>query len=205
MEPHSASLTGTTVLEALSRFDDRTVWARFEARYRPLVFDVARRAGLGRADAADVAQETMLQVVRDYARGAYDRERGRLSQWVRGIARHRIGDVRRAQARRGAQRGESALGHVAGPDELDALFEAELRRRLLADALAALERRGELRPKTLEAFRLHVLEGVAPDEVARRLGCRASTVYWAKHRCVRRLQSIVDELGRDFEELRARP
>src|SRR5439155_700756 len=64
---------------------------------------------------------------------------------------------------------------------------------LLAAAMARV--RGRLAPATWEAFRLTALEGIAPDEAARRLHKRTATVYVARSKVQRLLQEEVRRLG----------
>jgi DNA-directed RNA polymerase specialized sigma24 family protein len=46
----------------------------------------ASRLGLDSNEAEDVAQETLIEFVRAYGGGNYDRSRGRLSSWIFSIA-----------------------------------------------------------------------------------------------------------------------
>ena len=67
--------TTTSLLEGLFNPDDDVVWQAFDLRYRPIITAVARRLGLSSSDAEDVAQETLIQFVRDYRAGRYQRAR----------------------------------------------------------------------------------------------------------------------------------
>jgi hypothetical protein len=74
------SRTTTALLEGLHDPADAVAWEQFDRRYRPIVVGFASRLGLADADAADVAQEVMLQFVKEYRAGKYDRQRGRLGR-----------------------------------------------------------------------------------------------------------------------------
>ena len=195
----SDARTTTTLLDRLRADNDETAWREIDSRFRPVVLAVAQRLGLDDADAADVAQETMAQLFADYRAGKYARERGGLRAWVIGIARHRIADVRRRQAMRRERRGTSALVDLPEHAQLSQIWDAEAERSVLGRALAELARSGKVTARTLEAFRLNVIEQRPVDEVARRLDTTARAVYLAKHRCLRRLQSIVQRLSTAFE------
>ena len=62
----------------------------------------AAAQGLSDADSADAAQETLADFSHAYRQQRYDRTRGRLRQFLIGIARLKIADLQRARARAGA-------------------------------------------------------------------------------------------------------
>ncbi|MEW6744263.1 MAG: RNA polymerase sigma factor [Planctomycetota bacterium] len=200
MKDSSIVRTTSTMLAGLLDVQNETAWREFDERYRPVLHAVARRMGLVEADAEDVAQEAMLQFVRDYRRGRYDRRKGRLRSWIQGILRNRILDLMRRQQRMAGTRGESVLRTLAEEPRLEEAWEAECRRKILDDALALLAAQTDLKPSTIEAFRLYALEDIDAREVASRLGIPLATVYLSKHRCARKLQEIVSELTVAYEE-----
>ena len=65
--------TTTALLEGLFDSDNELAWSHFDARYRPIVIAFARKLGLSESDAGDVAQETILQFLKEYKEGKYDR------------------------------------------------------------------------------------------------------------------------------------
>lgn len=195
----SRTTTTTTLLEALLDSEDQATWQEFDDRYRPIITGFAMRLGLGPPDAADVAQETLLQFLRDYRGGKYDRTRGRLGAWVIGIARHRVYDLKRAQVRRRERRGESAIVDVTDDVRLTRIWDEECRHAILRDALSRLRETTRTDPKTIDAFVRHVIDRQPPETVASELGISVQAVYLAKHRCVARLRSIVEELETAYE------
>jgi RNA polymerase sigma-70 factor (ECF subfamily) len=56
----------------------------------------------------------------------------------------------------------------------------------------------EFKPRTRQAFRRNVLDGVPPARVAEELGISVQAVYIAKSRIMRRLREEVEELNSDF-------
>jgi RNA polymerase sigma-70 factor, ECF subfamily len=66
-------------------------------RSAPLIYTIAYRALGSSADAEEITQEVFVSAWR--ARGNYQAERGSLSGWLIGIARHRIVDRQRARGR----------------------------------------------------------------------------------------------------------
>lgn len=191
--------TTTALLEGLFDFQNSDAWRELDDRFRPILTDFAQRLGLDGADAADVAQETLSQFLRDYRNGKYDRNRGRLRAWILGIARHRIAETHRTRAGRREWRGQSAMLALSDDGDLDALWDRECRQAALCFALRQLSENYRLNERTISAFRMHVLEGVAPDEVAQTLGTSVRAVYIAKHRCLSRLREAMAQLSESYD------
>ena len=56
--------TRRSLLSRLRDLDDRESWRTFFDLYWRMLYNVARRSGLGEADAEDVVQETVVAVAR---------------------------------------------------------------------------------------------------------------------------------------------
>lgn len=194
--------TTTVMLEALKDPSQGAVWAEFDARYRPVVAAFARRLGLGDAEAEDVAQETLIEFLRAYRKGKYDRSRGRLGSWIMGIARHRIADGRIKAARSRGQRGESAFSVVAdlrNRTRMTAVWDQEQKRAIVQRAMEIL-RQGRTSDNSLKAFELLAIRGVPAAAAAEQCGMTPDEVYVAKNRVGKRLREIVDELKAAWRE-----
>ncbi|MDZ4830353.1 MAG: hypothetical protein SGJ09_09175 [Phycisphaerae bacterium] len=87
------------VLESLRSHEDAAAWRMLVDRFEPVFIGVSRRLGLSAADAADAAQQTLLDMVREMREGRFDRARGGLRRWTLGILRHRVADITRARSR----------------------------------------------------------------------------------------------------------
>lgn len=194
------TVTTTALLAGLFDPANRAAWSEFDARYRPMIVSFARRLGLYESDAADVAQETLARFIRDYREGKYDREKGRLRSWIIGIVKYRVADLKRAQAARRENRGESAMIDIPADDELNQLWEAERRRVLLSQALAELRAQSKLSDKTMTAFEQYVLQERPVDEVAASLNLTRQDVYMAKNRVAERLREILGRLEDIFDD-----
>lgn len=188
------SVTTTVFLEGLLDPNNEQIWLAFDGRYRPIIIAVARRLGLRPDDAEDVAQQTLLLVVRDYRAGRYVRGRGRLRSWILAIARHRIADVRRQQCKDGPLRGDSALGSIPDDHDLESIWDAEQERAILELAMTELQQSSKVEPRTLRAFELVARGGATPEFVAAECGMTVSEVYRVKNRMTIRLRAIVDQL-----------
>lgn len=184
----TTTATSTELLNAL--FDPGAgAWGAFVGRYRPLIEAFAERSGLGADEARDVAQATLLEFYRSYSEGKYQRDRGRLRDWLFGIARHRIGRVRREPERRALPLGDDVDAALADDS---ARWEAAWQRELLLAALARAK--ADVEPTTFEAFELFALAGVPSRVVAESLGITENAVYGAKRRVMARLREIRGEL-----------
>ncbi len=190
-------VTTSTLLEDLREVEDAPAWDVFVGRFRQPITRFAASTGLRPADAEDVAQETLLAFTQAFRAGRYDRAKGRLSKWLFGIAyRH----VLRARRRIGRQErlvssdtdGTTFFSGV--PDEEAAATEWE--RRWDESALEhCLEQvRREIRPATYRAFELVVMAGCPAPEAAEALGVTVTTIYNAKHRVIKRLRELKEQV-----------
>jgi RNA polymerase sigma factor (sigma-70 family) len=191
-------VTTSTLLDALRGYDNRTVWAEFDAHYRRLIERVAARLGLSPEEASEAAQQTLADFAEGYRTGNYDRSRGRLSSWLLAIARNRIMDVHRSRRRRQA-RGSSALVDIAVA-EVDPLWEQEHEQLVLERALLELREESRTEPRTLRVFEQVALQGAAPDRVAQEHALSVEHVYRIKSRITERLRAIVERVHREHTE-----
>ncbi|MBI4719024.1 MAG: sigma-70 family RNA polymerase sigma factor [Planctomycetes bacterium] len=183
--------TTSTILCQLQDFNHRPAWAFFHAHMRRPIVSFACRMGLGRADADDVAQETMLAFATRYRGGAYDRSKGRLRKWLYGIALRQIRNAHRRLSRREEQFSEQIRAELELTDDRSlSAWEQEWERALLH---ACLERvRHEVEPLTFQAFARVVRDERPPMEVAGELGVPVKTIYNAKHRVLKRVRELRD-------------
>jgi RNA polymerase sigma factor (sigma-70 family) len=208
----SAGMTTTTeLLDSLKDAGNAAVWTQFDARYRPVLIGFARHLGLHNEDAADVAQQALLEFIRDFRAGRYERGRGRLSSWLISIARNRAVDLQRSMGRRRAVGGESVIDRLPAQEEtshaalqdpgtLSAIWESERRQAILAAALEHLRTHTKTNEKTLQAFELVAVRGVPPEAVARECGMSVDEVYVAKNRVTKQLRAVVEEMTRAYDE-----
>lgn len=185
--------TSSTLLEGLKDSGDKAAWMEFDRRYRPLVLAVARRLGLQEADAEDAAQETMTAFVQAYQSKRYEKEKGRLRDWLRGMAVHKIRDIyrkRRKQAKCISDQGEeSFLLSQVEDRKVEDLWEDEWKKAVLRQCLEEVRR--EVSPKTFEAFRLFALEQRPAKKVADLLEVSEDVVYQSKSRILARVRKML--------------
>src|SRR6266571_4113455 len=68
MAPDGSLTTRSTLLCRLRNLEDQESWRTFFDRYWELLYNVARRSGLGEPEAQDVVQETVIAVGQSDAR-----------------------------------------------------------------------------------------------------------------------------------------
>jgi RNA polymerase sigma-70 factor, ECF subfamily len=185
--------TTSTILQRLHDHRDRSMWQRVDDRFRRPIIAFARRLGLSESDADDAAQETIVAFIEAYQAGNYQRQRGRLSSWLFGIAHQVVANRRRRAARDAARLGAGAAepADVADPRMVADVWEQEWQTAMLDTCLAQLQ--SEIAGKTYEAFRMVVREGISPDDAAAALGMTRDAVYVAKHRALKRLADLIRE------------
>ena len=193
--------TTTALLDGLFNADDGVVWQVFDERYRPIMVGVGRRLGLSDSEAEDVAQETLLQFLRDYRANRYDREKGRLRGWIAGIARHRVIDYQRKRGRRKEKSGGlSSLLEVPDEAGIAELWDLELERSILRQSVEELRRTSRTSEKSIKAFEMVAMNQVPVATVAEELEMSDQEVYLAKSRTAKRLRSIIERLEQTYDE-----
>ncbi|MBM43675.1 MAG: hypothetical protein CMJ36_01490 [Phycisphaerae bacterium] len=193
--------TTTSLLEGLFDSDNEIAWSHFDARYRPIVLGFARKMGLNEVDASEVAQETIVQFLKEYKEGKYDRERGRLRSWLIGIARFRVAGVYRGKSNKREYRGESAM--ITLPTDEDAcvsIWDTERRTNILQQALRELRANSKASDQTIQAFEMLVLNKMPVATVAETLDMSRDEVYMAKSRTAARLKDIIDRFEKLYDE-----
>lgn len=195
---HLLTRTNTVLLEGLKDPGDQAAWQVFDGRYRPMVLAAARRLGLQEADAEDAAQETLAAFVQAYRQQGYDREKGRLRDWLRGIARHKVQDILRRRCQRELLVSDKtdATGFLnrVEDQQLQTVWEDEWDKAVLRQCLEEVKQ--EVAPRTLEAFELFALRQWPAKRVASHMQISEDTVYQSKSRILARIRELLPEIKR---------
>ncbi len=170
MPPGTRRLTDAHLVDCARR-SDRAALELLLSRHRGAVLTLARRLGLARDEAEDLAQDTFVQAVR-----ALDqlRDPSRFLPWLLRIARRR--GVRRREVLR--------LTAELPPGELMG-FPAGREDDLLDAVQRALPRLPARQRRILD---LHYLQGYTCDEIARALGLAPGSVKRLLHESRNRLR-----------------
>ncbi len=196
--PPLTTLTSTYLLMCLGEAGNQTVWRHYVDRYRPVLLAYARRLGAPEAAAEDIAQETLASFAAAYRQGGYQRERGRLRQWLFGIARKQVVNWRRRSAREvqvtAGTDGTDFFDRISGESQLEAVWDQEWQEAVVGLCLKHV--RCEVEPATYQAFELFACRGWPARRVGEALGLSENAVFSARRRVlhrIRELQSIIDD------------
>jgi RNA polymerase sigma factor (sigma-70 family) len=168
---------------------DEAAWEALVRRHGPVVWTIARRAGLADPDAADVYQTVWRIVVESLPRL---RETERFPAWIAQTARFQT-----ARAVRTICATRRALGRIEPRDADDAVAEPDIeaieRRRKVTDAM------GRIGDRCAHLLRALYFDDAAPDyaEIARRLGMRIGSIGPTRARCLARLRDALGRNGHD--------
>lgn len=186
--------TRVTLIKKIADPADERAWEEFAGLYAPVILAFAKARGLQHEDAADVTQEALVSVARAIRNFEYDRSRGTFRSWLYTIARRRIADLLRRVERHKADAGLDDIGvevEAATEDE-EARWDAEFRRHVLHEA--SQRAREEFSDRVWRAFSATALEECSVEDASRELDMRPGAIYVARHRVMKRLQVIVQEL-----------
>jgi RNA polymerase sigma-70 factor, ECF subfamily len=189
-------MTTTQALEDLRSLNDGPAWKEFDGHFRKVVISFARHSGLGPEEAEDAAQETMLAFTKAFRAGHYDKEKGRLRDWLFGVARNVVLNLR---SKRPLEKliadkatGTSFWDMVKDNSDIEQLWQSEWQNMVLARCLSIVK--GETEPNSFKAFELYALQERPVDEVALELGLSKNAVYIAKSRILTRLRELEGRL-----------
>jgi len=183
--------TRKSLLSRLKNWDDNDSWRDFFDTYWRLIYDVARKSGFNDAEAQDIVQETVISVAGQIAEFRYDATKGRFKNWLGLITRCRIADHLRKKYRDAArapgersdwQSHQDTLAALPDPKaaELDALWETEWHKRLLALAMERVKRK--VRAEHFQIFELCAVQEWPVSKVSKALGVSLALIYVTRHR-----------------------
>jgi RNA polymerase sigma factor (sigma-70 family) len=203
-DTHSSLRTRPTLLFRLRDWQDETSWSEFYRLYYHFVFEFARRNGLPRADAEEVAQDVFKRVAETIHEFESNPERGTFRGWLMNLTRWRISDKYRARLPHERQGPSGRAADPAAdrtctierlPDRTGPMVaddEKEWQRHILDAALSRLARR--VPAKHIQVFDLYARQNWSVLRVARELEMNPATVYVISHRLTKQLRIEVAAL-----------
>jgi len=200
-DDRSAMHTRPSLLVRVRDVGDAGAWTTFVDIYAPLVYGFGRRRGLQDADAADLTQDVLGEVVRSIRDFEYQPARGRFRDWLLLIARRRLFRFFERRGRRGEQHGQAEGLEQAEYQTPDADWNDAFSSRVLEVALRRIQ--PDFEPMTWRAFERVWLENRSAPETAAELSIKIQLVYKAKSRVLKRLTEEVEEINEDFSWLDA--
>jgi RNA polymerase sigma-70 factor (ECF subfamily) len=195
MGSHSTG-TGSLLLLLLGNPAAAGCWSAFVDRYAPKIYGWCRKLGLQEADAEDVTQEVLTQLVRKLRTFTYDSQKGSFRGWLKTLTHHAWCDY--LDKRRRAGVGETNPEVLA---RLEKLEEREDLATALAEVfdlelLAEAEARVQLQVSRRDwaIFQSLAVEGRPGPELAGELGMTVTAVLMAKSRVQQKLRQEVRRL-----------
>lgn len=210
-EPPTDTLLPTrrSLLSRLRDWQDQEGWREFFDTYWRLIYNVARKSGLGDLEAQEVVQTTFIYLSRRMPNFRYEPARGSFKSWLRVVTRSRISVYRRSEKAGDAlirepvpveaEAGESALDQLPDPagDALDEVWQREWEENLLNTAFRRL--RSKVSAQQLLIFRLATPGDLPLTQVAKKLGVSLAQVYLARHRVGKLFKAEVQRLRQATE------
>jgi RNA polymerase sigma-70 factor (ECF subfamily) len=153
-------------------------------RSAPLIYTIAYRALGSSTDGEEITQEVFVSAWR--ARANYQADKGSLSGWLIGIARHRIADRQRARGRdlRLVQAATKQTDMQAQPEALSTLI----------DRIVLTEEMGQLPHPRGTILQLAFWEGRSYSQIAEQLDLPLGTVKSHARRALLHLRTRLAEV-----------
>lgn len=170
---------------------DHSAWAEFVKLYAPVLHAYGMRHGLQDADAADLAQDTLQNVLRAAPTFEYDPAKGAFRGWLFTVARNQIRKFATRKDRLGVGAGDSDVRDMLAehPDRSgdEAEWDREYKMHLFRWAADRVQT--EFRAATWQAFWRTAVGGEAAEAVAADLGMTVGAVYIARSRVTARIRT----------------
>jgi RNA polymerase sigma-70 factor (ECF subfamily) len=178
---------------------DSLAWAEFVRLYAPLLHAYGMKNGLQDADAADLAQDALRNVLRAAPSFVYDPARGSFRGWLFTIARNEIRRFSNRQTKRVVASGDSDVRAMLAeqPDRECDPAEWDHEYRLNLFHWAAERVKAEFRDKTWQAFWRTAVSGEDVEPVSADLGLSAGAVYIARSRVTARIRQEIQSVEGD--------
>ena len=179
-------------------------WAHFFDEYAGFIFGIARNEGLSDADADEIVQTVMLELVGDNAASRYDKSLGPFQSWLSRLtiwrARNlRLRNVRRENAHKAA--GEAVKMEVATMplQKIDKGLEQAIEEEwMIAVTAAALDRlRTEVNPTHFQAYYASAIEKMDAEAISRLCGVKPNNLYQIRRPVGARFRVILEETMRE--------
>jgi RNA polymerase sigma-70 factor (ECF subfamily) len=189
------NVTSVSLLERLKNArPDASDWRRLQGIYLPLIESwLARVPGLG-DEAADLAQEVFIVMVRELPRFERQRE-GSFRAWLRQVTVNKVRSHRKRRNRTplvAIDPAEKFLERLADPSgDLAREWDQEHDRHVFQKLLAIVQ--PDFNATTWDAFRRFALDDIPAARVAAALGLSVNAVLQAKSRVLKRLREEAGE------------
>jgi RNA polymerase sigma-70 factor (ECF subfamily) len=189
----SSPKTSQSLLERARDTSDAASWRKLVDLYAPLVRAWVRPNVRQPADAEDLVQEVLTQLVGELPRFAHSGRVGAFRVWLRAITVHRLRSYWRDRVPASGGDVLDRLGQLEDSASLlSRSWDTEHDRHVTETLLESI--RLEFQSATWRAFEATVRDGRPTDEVAAELGLTPNAVLIAKSRVLKRLRQKAEGL-----------
>jgi len=169
---------------------DERAWTALIDKYKNLIFSIPIKYGASREDAADVFQAVCLELFSELPKL---RKPGALRSWLISIAVHKAFHWKKKLRRQSdvEMPGVDQEHLERSIPETRAFVEELEREQMVRDAVARLPARCK------EMIRLLFYEQppIPYNQLSRRLGLATGSIGFIRGRCLKRLQTLLDDMG----------
>jgi RNA polymerase sigma factor (sigma-70 family) len=173
--------TRESLLSRLKETSADESWREFFETYWRLIYHNARKAGLSDEDAQEVVQETMVALTKNIAEFRYNPARCSFKTWLLNLTRWKILDRLRLNER---VRKDQQNFRAQIQEKIERAWEEDWRLNVTEEALRRVQE--QARPRLVQAFATHIIQGRSAAETSELLRMSVPAVYLACYR-IRRL------------------
>jgi RNA polymerase sigma-70 factor (ECF subfamily) len=181
------------MMDDLHQGGSDVAWARFVAKYTPLIHHYCCKNHLQDADTEDLTQAVFIRLLGVFQRFEYNRREGKFRDFLRQTARFVIQDFWRNRSHRPPAVGSAEAGGGCGERPSNEDFVDELVEKMLYAQAESTVFAGAV-PWHCEAYRLSQ-QGKMSEEIATLLKQEIGTVKIAVWRIVRKIQNALSDLN----------
>lgn len=180
--------TRVTLLVSLNNQRHQAAWIEFSQVYEPVIYRFARQKGLQHADAVDLTQRVLLQVMKSSQRWSEEEPPSHFRGWLKTVANNSLINLVTRESRFRAVGGVDADASVepVSDSSESSIWAQEEKRALLRQAARNI--RSEFSEDSWTAFERTLFHGESIENVAKSLGKSKGAVYASRARIVRRLK-----------------
>ncbi len=194
--------TRQTLLERVKDQHDEQSWEEFVVSYEKFIFSIIRKMNIDSFTSEDLTQKVLLKLWSSLPDFDYSKEKGGFRYWLFRVTRNVVLSHLEKQKRRQKKFAEDyipqadVIGKKVHEPEVEAMVESEWQAHLCNMAYERI--RLSISERADKAFHMYV-NGVKVDEIAEKLGMKASSVYVYTKRVRDRLLEEVKLLRAELE------
>ena len=196
MQENVTFLTTAVLIRLCQNPENETLWCAFVARYAPIIYGWCRQRGLQAANAEDVTQRILLNIVQAIRKGAFVPKTTARS-WIGTITRNACANFHRDQKRASQEPGiggsdYSLFDSVDAVDDLARLIEAEHASDVME--LASCRVREVVSSEEWYVWHAHKVEGCQCKDLAEELGYDAAKITRMHQAVAKLLRAEVERI-----------